>query len=49
MKIAQSTLVNWHACWIIENESGTERIIGLLDVPGSSDGHDVYRSELAGL
>ena len=23
------------ACWIIENEIGTERIIGLIDIPGS--------------
>ena len=37
------------ACWIIENALGTERIIGLIDVPASSDDHDAYRSELAGL
>ena len=37
------------ACWIIENAKGTERIIGLIDVPASSDDHDAYRSELAGL
>ena len=37
------------ACWIIENGAGTERIIGLIDVPGNIDEHDAYRSELAGL
>ena len=37
------------ACWIIEDGAGTERIIGLIDVPGTSDEHDAYRSELAGL
>ena len=37
------------ACWIIENELGTERIIGLIDIPGSKKDHDAYRSELGGL
>ena len=37
------------ACYIIENETGDERIVGLIDVPGFSDEHDAYRSELAGL
>ena len=37
------------ACWIIEDGAGTERIIGLIDVPGTSDEHDAYRSEMAGL
>ena len=37
------------ACFIIENKEGTERIVGLIDVPGFSDEHDAYRSELAGL
>ena len=37
------------ACWILENASGTERIVGLVEVPGFSDEHDAYRSELAGL
>ena len=37
------------ACSIIENKSGTERIAGLIDVPGFDDEHDAYRSELAGL
>ena len=37
------------ACWILEDEKGEERIIGLIDVPGSSGDHEAYRSELAGL
>lgn len=37
------------SCWILENDIGTERIIGLVDVPGSNDDDDAYRSELAGL
>ena len=37
------------ACFIIENKEGTERLVGLIDVPGFSDEHDAYRSELAGL
>ena len=37
------------ACWIIENGNGTERIIGLIDVPGGDKDHDAYRSELGGL
>lgn len=36
-------------CWMIENGSGTERIVGLIDVPGFNDEHDAYKSELAGL
>ena len=30
------------ACWIIENGVGTERIIGLIDAPGTIDEHDAY-------
>ena len=26
------------ACWIIENGIGTEKIIGLIDIPGSKKG-----------
>lgn len=37
------------ACWILENGTETERIIGLIDVPGTRDEHNAYRSELAGL
>ena len=37
------------ACWILENNTGTERIVGLIDVPGHDDEHDAYRSEIAGL
>ena len=37
------------SCWIIENGAGTERIIGLIDAPGTIDGHDAYRSKLSGL
>ena len=37
------------ASYIIENLSGTERIIGLIEVPGHEDEQDSYRSELAGL
>ena len=37
------------ACFIIENLQGTERIIGVIDVPGHEDEQDAYRSELAGL
>ena len=37
------------ACWIIDKKCGSERIVGLIDVPGCSDEHDAYRSELAGL
>ena len=36
-------------CWIVENDIGTENIIGLINIPGFSDEHDTYRSELAGL
>ena len=28
------------ACWILDNAEATERIIGLVDVPGYSDEHD---------
>ena len=37
------------ACWILEDASGSERIVGLVEVPGHDDEHDAYRSELAGL
>ena len=37
------------ASFIIENLKGTERIVGLIDVPGHEDEQDAYRSELAGL
>ena len=33
----------------MENSTGTERIVGLIDVPGHDDEHDAYRSEIAGL
>ena len=36
-------------CWIIENDKETENIIGLIDVPASSDDHNAYRGEMAGL
>ena len=35
--------------WIVENNIGTERIIGVIDVPGSSEDDDAYRTDLAGL
>ena len=37
------------ACWILENASGSERIVDLVEVPGHDDEHDAYRSELTGL
>ena len=37
------------ACWILENPTGTELIVGIIDVPGHDDEHNAYRSELAGL
>ena len=37
------------ACYIIESEDATERIVGLVDVPGREDEQDSYRSELAGV
>ena len=36
-------------CWILENATGTERIVGLIDVPGHDDEHDAYGSEISGL
>ena len=37
------------ACWIIETQDGSERIVGLAEVPGQEDEHDACRSELVGL
>ena len=37
------------ACWILENSTGTERIVGLIGVSGHDDEHGAYRNELAGL
>ena len=37
------------ACWIIENASGTQRIMGLVNVPGYGSDHSAYRSEIAGI
>ena len=33
-------------CWMIETRDGSERIVGLTEVPGQNDEHDAYRSEL---
>lgn len=30
-------------------DTRTERIVGLVDVPGHDDEHDAYRSEITGL
>ena len=37
------------AFWIIETQDGSERIVGLTEVPGQEDEHDACRSELVGL
>ena len=37
------------AHWIIENNTGNKRIIGLIDVPSHDNEHDSYISELTGL
>ena len=35
--------------WIIENASGTQRLLGKVLVPGYASDHSAYRSEIAGL
>ena len=37
------------AAWIIENEAGTQRIMGTVEVPGHGSDQSAYRSELAGI
>ena len=37
------------AAWIIENESGTQRIMGVVNVPGTVLDQCAYRSEIAGI
>ena len=37
------------AAWIIENELGTQRIMGTVVVPGYGSDQSAYRSEIAGL
>ena len=37
------------AAWILENASGSERIIGLVNVPGTVLDQSAYRSEIAGI
>ena len=36
-------------CWILENATGKERIVGLINVPRHDDEHDTYRNEITGL
>ena len=37
------------AAWIIENESGSQRIMGVVNVPGTVLDQSAYRSEIAGI
>ena len=37
------------AAWILENEQGTQRIMGTVVVPGYASDQSAYRSEIAGL
>ena len=37
------------ASWILENAAGTERIVGLINVPGHDDDHNAHRSEIDGI
>jgi len=37
------------AAWIIENEAGTQRIMGTVEVPGYGSDQSAYRSELVGI
>ena len=37
------------AAWIIENESGTQRMMGYVMVPGFASDQSAYRSEIAGI
>jgi hypothetical protein len=37
------------AAWIIENKSGTQRIVGQVNVPGTVSDQSAYRSEIAGI
>lgn len=34
-------------CWIIKNDAGTYRILCLIDVAGTCDEHNAYRSKLS--